>query len=92
MVISLFYGIFSTLINKNNLIKIWKKMKFYKKPSYIFYQLLVFNRIKMAIYTVRETLELVGDRKKSEKFENLKEDKIVDAISFYFEKKKLLDR
>ena len=37
MVISLFYGIFSTLINKNNFNKKLEKMKFLQKTIFIFF-------------------------------------------------------
>lgn len=72
-------------------------MKFLQKTIFIFFLSIVGFLIvfKMAIYTVRETLELVVviEKKEIEKFENLKEDKIKQIpISFYFEKKKLLDR
>ena len=72
-------------------------MKFLQKTIFIFFLSIVGFLIvfKMAIYTVRETLELVVviEKKEIEKFENLKEDKIKQIpISFYFEKKKLFDR
>ncbi len=72
-------------------------MKFLQKTIFIFFLSIVGFLIvfKMAIYTVRETLELVVviEKKEIEKFENLKDDKIKQIpISFYFEKKKLLDR
>ena len=72
-------------------------MKFLQKTIFIFFLSIVGFLIvfKMAIYTVRETLELVEviEKKEIEKFENLKKNKIKQIpISFYFEKKKLLDR
>mgnify|MGYP001476375245 CR=1 FL=1 len=72
-------------------------MKFLQKTIFIFFLSIVGFLIvfKMAIYTVRETLELVVviEKKEIKKFENLKDDKIKQIpISFYFEKKKLLDR
>ncbi len=69
-------------------------MKFLQKTIFIFFLSIVGFLIvfKMAIYTVRETLELVVviEKKEIEKFENLKDDKIKQIpISFYFEKKKI---
>ena len=64
-------------------------MKFLQKTIFIFFLSIVGFLIifKMAIYTVRETLELVVviEKKEIEKFENLKKDKIKQIpIIFYF--------